>query len=99
MWEHAVQKVMDYIDNVLIEPERKWQPYLFEAWSYSRWAATEILHLLMDRPYEFPEDVIASFALKMQMYAGESSQKDRLKFQTAADVAEEILEFYLKGAM
>ena len=98
MWEHAVRKVMDYIDNVLIEPDRHWQPHLFETWSYSRWAATEILHLLMDRPYEFPEDVIASFALKMQMYAAEANQKDRSKFQTAADVAEEILEFYLKGA-
>ena len=83
---------MAYIDEHFIEPCNTWHAGLFEEMSYGRWAAFEILKLLMDHPHDPPDEVVESFMLKMALYSWSSKSEKRQRiFSIAEDAAEEIL--------
>lgn len=91
----AAEKLMAYIDEHFIEPHSTWNEEIFEELVYSRWAAEQILQLLMDRPFESPEVVVECFLLKMVLYSWSSkSEKQARIYSIAEDAAEEILYLF-----
>lgn len=90
--ETAVRLIMNYIQDSLFEPQACWPKYYFEHRAYSRWAASEILELIMDRPLTPPDEVVYEFILKMVIYSEVTESKEkRFIFSTAMDTAEDIL--------
>lgn len=85
-------KVVNYMDEALFEPQPNWPLYHFEERSYSRWAATEIITALMDRPLDPPDIVVEEFLLKVTLMASitEDSKKRHI-FSVAKEIAEDIL--------
>lgn len=99
MNEVAINKILRYLDDLdddfgdpCIRPE------LFEEQSFSRWAVYEILHMLMDRPFDPASVVIESFVYKMTPISYESVKlsKGRM-FEAARNVADDILHLLSKG--
>lgn len=83
---------MQYIRENLVEPPRFRSERLFEEMSYARWAAFEIVHALMDRPFDPPDEVVEAFLLKMALYYSTAKHEHHRKiFSIAEDAAEEIL--------
>lgn len=53
MNEIAIAKVNAYIDERLFAPSRSWSDYKFEQRSYERWAAFEVIDILVrSRPQD-----------------------------------------------
>lgn len=93
--EVAVQKIMECLEENLFEPHIAWPHNSFEQRSYSRWAAIEIADRLMDRPYEFPDIIIESFMLEMEILAIEAKDPKRKRiFTIAEETAEDILTLF-----
>jgi len=89
--EDAVLAVVRYIEKqpLLLS----WPKHWFDQRAYSRWAANEILGLMMDRPFESPVAVIEEFMIKMDYFSwvAKDSEAHRI-FSIAADTAEDLLE-------
>ena len=83
------------MDEYLVSPGNNWSDKHFEEASYSRWAAEEIVQLLLDRPLDSPDEVIFSFILKMALYAQVAkTYKKRRIFSISEDTAEDILHLF-----
>lgn len=91
----AAEVVMTALEENLPEPNRNWPADIFEEQSYARWAAYELANRLMDRPYEFVDNIIQDFILEMSGYLHQvrDPQKERL-FRVAIDTAEDILTLF-----
>lgn len=89
----AVSITMRYIDENLFEPRIRWSKVEFSRRSYARWAAHEILEVLMDHPFDDSEILIEDFIIKMFycIHVAENNDKSSFVFVTAIDVAEDIL--------
>lgn len=91
----AAELLMAYINEHFVDPPSTWNEHLFEELVYSRWAADQILYLLMDRPFEPPESVVECFLLKMALYSWScKSEKQARIYSIAEDTAEEILHLF-----
>ena len=95
MGTDAAEKLMRYIDEYYVEPPLFWHKELFEEMSYSRWAAFEILRLIMDNPFEPPDEVVEKFLLKVALYAQVAKEPIQQRiFSIAEDTAEDILAMF-----
>lgn len=85
--DRIVQTILDYVYDKLVDVSPFWPREEFEERAYSRWAAIEILNLIMDHPQQSVFQTIDAFYIKMCHYAriGRSTM-----FQIAAETAEEI---------
>lgn len=93
--EVAVHLIFECLEENLFEPNKQWPNDIFEERSYARWAAYEIAEMLMDRPYESPDDIIQEFSLKMQVMSAIATDPEKSRiFLIAADTAEDILTLF-----
>lgn len=94
MNEQEVRVIQRYVDEVLFEPHINWPKYEFKDQSYSRWAAYEILNLIMDHPFTEASITVEEFMLKMDYFyalAG-NDEKARFLFTSARHTAETIFD-------
>ena len=79
----AVSIIQRYVGEHLFSPSF--------TWSYQQWAAYEICHRILDKPFDDPITVIENFMFEMAMYAcyGEDEQRSFI-FQSAVETAEEL---------
>lgn len=92
MNEVEVITVMNYIDDQLFEPKINWPREEFSRRSYSRWAAYEILELVLNRPFNSATELIEDFIIEMWYFLYIApNEKSGYKFLIAMDVAENIL--------
>lgn len=92
MNEVEVITVMNYIDDQLFEPKINWPREEFRRRSYSRWAAYEILELVLNRPFNSATELIEDFIIEMWYFLYIApNEKSSYKFLIAMDVAEDIL--------
>lgn len=98
MNEEAINAILRYTDDSLIEPHGGRPELYFKYASYSRWAANEILNRLMDNPTRDPDDILEGFILEMYYYTSflDESSDACFIFTTAKYAAEDIRE-YLQG--
>ena len=91
----AAEIVMTALEENLPEPNRNWPMDIFEEQSYARWAAYELVNLLMDRPHECPDLIIEEFIFKMAVmeHAADDPMKSRI-FGIAKDTAKDILTLF-----
>lgn len=91
MNELAAMTIMRYIEEYLFEPEWSWPQAEFYRRTYSRWAAYEILELVLDHPFIPADVVIDEFMLKM-LYLSHTAENvnNSIMFSIAADAADEI---------
>ena len=95
MYEIATQKIMECLEENLIEPQRGWPEDLFEERSFARWAAMELANEIMDRPYEPPDLLVHRFILKMKVFEMETRDPNRSRiFRIASEAAEDILTLF-----
>lgn len=95
--DEAIQIVLDYLNETLFEPGADWPDRIFTERSYSRWAATEIIGILMDHPFDEPEILIEEFMLNMTCYSYQCEhKKQRFMFTTASKTAKDILKLLIK---
>lgn len=89
----VVTTVMQYINEHLFEPRINWSKVEFRRRTYSRWAAYEIIELLMNHPFDDSELVVEDFILKMFycLHVAEGNNKSDFVFLSAIEVAEDIL--------
>lgn len=93
----SVQLVLNYLEEVLFEPGVHWPEHMFAERSYARWAASEIVGILMDHPFEDPDILVEAFMIDMMdhMYQAEHPHP-RFIFATAKETAEDILKLLIK---
>ena len=96
MNEMAISIVMDYLETDLAIRQGLWPAEEFEELSCSRWAAYEILNLLMDHPEKQPMNVIENFYMKMLIFSKfTKSLKQGTLFSCAAETANQILLLFV----
>lgn len=92
MNEIEVIIVQHYINEYLFEPTSSWPKESFEERSHARWAAFEIMHRLMDFPFDSPDMIVEAFILELTMYLYLAKDEKTTKlFSVAKDTAEDIL--------
>ncbi len=85
----VVLQILNYIEGVLFEPNISWPDDIFEERSFARWAADDILDLVIHNPTIPPDIVISIYLAQVQEYAEQYGAK---MFSVAATTAEDILE-------
>ena len=89
----AVQKVLQYVNEQLFEPDSKWPIDILEQRSYARWAAYEIAQLILDNPFESPDYIVEQFRLQMLIFSHVFDESDgHNMFAIAEYVATDILQ-------
>lgn len=92
MNDAVVQTIIEYLENSET-PELYWPKHWFEEVCFSRWAAEELVNLILDHPLVPAEDTIYEFAVKMTAYAAVSDGKEAGRiFSIAEKFAWECLE-------
>lgn len=93
----AAQKIMNYIDKYLFEPQCDWDKQIFKERSYSRWAAFYILEQMMSNPFIAPDDIIEDLIIKWTLFSciNEDTEANTV-FTIASDTAEELLKIIEK---
>lgn len=93
MNDRVLQMLVDYLEVKTVPPTIGWPKHWFEEMSFARWAVGEMLNLVSDHPFKSAYDTIATFALKMEVYAFLSDGKSSNRiFSVAAEVANEFLD-------
>lgn len=88
--KRAIEVVLDYIKE--LESDHSWKnKKVLAQWSYSIWAAEEILDQLRSRRKEAPLWVLEDFVLKMDTYAC-YSRSNSFMFSVAADTGKVIID-------
>ena len=64
----TIRIITNYINDCLFEPKANWSINWFKERSYSRWAANEILGLIIIDPLTQPTDIIYQFIINMNYY-------------------------------
>lgn len=83
---------MNYLDECLFEPRITWPKDEFNRRSYSRWAAGELLEIILDNPFKDSKDIIEGFIIQMLYFSYlANNEKASGIFIVAMDVAEDIL--------
>lgn len=90
----AIAMVLRYMDECLFEPCRHWSRYDFDKRSYSRWAANEIVELLMADPFTSADRIMDEFIIKM-CYFAHLAKENNQRFIFAIDTAEDILSIVM----
>lgn len=92
MNERAIYRLLECLEENLVEPNYFWPQDMFEEQSYARWAVYEIINMLMDRPFQEAQDVVEDFILRMCWLKSttEVDQKIRL-YEIAIETAKDIL--------
>lgn len=75
MNETVVQAILGYLESSE-PPGIDWPRHWFEEVCFSRWAAEELVNLILDHPLVPAEDTIDEFAIKMTAYAATSDGKE-----------------------
>lgn len=90
----AIQAFIEYLEES-DAPEANWPRCRFEEACFSRWAAGELIHAILDCPTVPAKNTIEEFAIKMTAY---SSLSDGMYagriFSIAAQFAHEALEIF-----
>ena len=107
MYEQDILKLENYIRENLYCPRIEWGKKEFELQSYSRWAAFEILELLIKESLKLPEylrdypdtpssfEIVKDFKYEMEYrYHDSMNGHSRLIFLIACDQASEILDLF-----
>lgn len=84
--------IVFYIDTYLFPPSNNWQSYYFVERSAARWAAFEILDLILDNP-DIPYNLLLENQIKLYKDAAESTgdREKNLIFEVAEETAIDIL--------
>lgn len=92
MNERAIYRLLECLEENLVEPNYFWPQDMFEEQSYARWAVYEIINMLMDRPFQEAQDVVEDFILRMCWLKSttEVDQKIRL-YEIAIETAKDVL--------
>lgn len=92
MNEAQASVILNYMDENLFEPRLSWPKTEFSKRTYSRWAANEILCLIMENPFHSVTDIIDGFIFKMLYFSYMvKDEENGSKFLIAIEVAEDIL--------
>lgn len=88
LWSY-IEETDDGLSDDLLLSEHQ-----FEEVAIARWAITELLGLIIDHPFESPDDIVYEFALKMMYYRETSEGSDSVEriFSIAAETALECLD-------
>lgn len=98
MNESDILKIVKYMEECLFEPRLNWSKHWFENRTYSRWAADEILGLILDDPFTPSNVIIKKFIAKMESFSEVAEDTlASLIFSIAKDTAEEILLLFERG--
>ena len=92
--EVAIETIIDYMEETLIEPRANWPRWIFQRRTYERWAAEELLILIADHPEMDPMNIMMAFISKMEMYRDFEGKASKM-FKIAAEVGEDILLQFL----
>lgn len=91
----AILKTITYIEENLYEPQSNWSEYRFSQHSYARWAANEILELLINNPFARPGDLIERFLINVYHLKTQAKKKKDKKvsdiFKVTIKTAEDLL--------
>lgn len=92
MNERAIYRLLECLEENLVEPNYFWPQDMFEEQSYARWAVYEVINMIMDRPFQEAQDVVEDFILRMCWLKSttEVDQKIRL-YEIAIETAKDIL--------
>lgn len=90
--DQIFEVLSEYINNQYEDIDDRWPDYIFEYRSRQRWAANEIINLILQNPLDNPEDIIENFIYKM-LYFGTECRNDDIRemYDIAANVGEELL--------
>lgn len=92
MNEHAIYRLLECLNENLVEPNYFWPEDMFEEQSYARWAVYELIDLLMDRPFQDPRDVIEDFILRMYWLKSTTEVDEKIKlYEIAIETAKDVL--------
>lgn len=92
--EIAVISLSDYLYETR-EPEVSWPDHWFEEICFSRWAAEELIHAILDHPMVCADETVEKFAIKMTAYSALSDGTDAGRiFSIAAKFAYKTLEMF-----
>lgn len=96
MNEDAAIVIINYMEENLFEPKQNWPKDEFYRRSYSRWAANEILELVLKHPFDAAHSLIEGFFFQMLYFSHLSkSESANLIFSIAMETAEDILLLFL----
>ena len=89
MNDRAVYTLIRFLDEYSEPPGLDWPQEESEEVTFSRWAAEELLNLVMDHPMTPAEDTIEEFIIKMET----ATKRDCGRiFSIAAQTAREFLD-------
>ena len=89
----TIRDYIEYLDCLNEDLSRMIQVRL-ERYSYSRWAAEELIKTIRNEETTPPIMVVEMFAKKMDQYST-MNQKNSFKFSVAYDAAMDILDAFL----
>lgn len=91
MCDIAVSVIQEYIYEHFFCPVSTWDECEFRKRCYQRWAAYEIMHRIMDHPFDPPLRTLEEFVIECSMYAtcGENTNRNFI-FICAVETAEEL---------
>ena len=93
MNDRAVYALIRFLDEYSEPPGLDWPQEESEEVTFSRWAAEELLNLVMDHPMTPAEDTIEEFIIKMEIYAATATKRDWERiFSIVAQTAREFLD-------
>lgn len=93
---NAAEIVAKYIQARLPPPQLEWGRREFDQRIYERWAADEILGLLLDLGEKDPIEVVDGYLLTLVSATATSMDNKKLIFSSAIHTAEEILNLLTK---
>ena len=88
----AAELVVKYIETSLPPPQIEWGRREFDQRIYERWAAEEILSLLLNRGEKDPVELIDGYLLSIVSATSTCVDNKKLIFSSAIHTAEEILK-------
>jgi hypothetical protein len=93
MNDRAITAIENYMEECLFEPRLNWPKCTFDQQSYSRWAANEILGLIMDHPFTQVDTIVEEFMLKMDYFSCVAKDPNiSIIFSIAKGTAEDIFD-------
>ena len=90
----AVMMIEEYIADLTYYNDGPYHKEYFKQWSYSKWAAGELITAILDNPDVPPLFTIEDFILKMNKYSCVDGRDDNM-FSVAYDVGYDIYDIFL----
>ena len=96
MHETAIAVIVEHFEENLFAPAKNWPDKWFTQRSYERWAAGEILTLVMNNPKTPAITIIESFMIQMLIFSSKAKDtKGPTIFAIAKETAEDILLLFV----